>query len=197
MLAVQLPIFRVAPIAWSPPGDRHDALLLTSANAVRHAGPGLSALRALPVVAVGRGTAAAAGAAGLAVAAVGCSDGAQAVALARQNGWHRILRLAGQERTRLEGVVDIAVYASNPLNPPPGALHVAQDAVVLLHSSRAATHFRQLLGRDGVDPETVRIAAISSAVAQAAGTGWNRILIARKPNDAALVEATCTLAIDQ
>ncbi|WP_231022837.1 uroporphyrinogen-III synthase [Sphingomonas sp. IC-11] len=197
LLAIRLPLFRVAPIAWSPPADQYDALLLTSANAVRQAGSALSALRALPVVAVGRGTAAAARTAGFTVAAVGRSDGAQALALARQNGWHRILRLAGRERTRLEGVTDIPVYASNPLPPPPNALRVAQGAVALLHSSRAATHFRHLLERDVVDPKTVRIAAISSAVVDAAGTGWNRIVIAKEPNDAALVAATCTLAIDQ
>ncbi|WP_245832635.1 uroporphyrinogen-III synthase [Sphingomonas mucosissima] len=193
---LQMPLFETTAIDWTPPSDRYDALLLTSANAVRHAGAGLSALRALPVVAVGNGTAAAAREAGFVVAAVGKGNGAQALALAHQKGWRRILRLAARDRTVLEGVTDLPVYASNPLIPPLSALKAAVDTVALVHSSRAASVFRELLERDAVPVETIRLAAISEAVAAAAGTGWNRIMVAPKPNDAALVEIACTLAID-
>lgn len=192
----QLPLFETAAIDWTPPIDQHDALLLTSANAVRHAGPRLSALSTLPVVAVGHRTAAAARDAGLTVAAVGQGDGAQALALAHQKGWQRILRLAARDRTTLEGVTDIPVYASNALTPPAGALDMARGTVSLLHSSRAASMFRQLLERDAVPPDTIRLAAISRAVADTAGTGWDRIIVATRPSDAALVEVACTLAID-
>ena len=193
---LQMPLFETTAIAWTPPTGRYDALLLTSANAVRHAGAGLSSLRALPVVAVGHGTAAAARNAGFDVVAVGGGDGAQALALAHQKGWHSILRLAARDRTMLEGVTDVPVYASNPLIPPRGALKAVRGTVALVHSSRAAPLFRELLERDAVPVDDIRLAAMSEAVADAAGTGWNRIMVAPKPNDAMLVEVACTLAID-
>ena len=49
-----MPLFRVLPRAWSPPAGAFDALLLTSANAVRHGGEGLARVRHLPVVDRGR-----------------------------------------------------------------------------------------------------------------------------------------------
>lgn len=192
----RLPLFGIAAVGWAPPDKPYDALLLTSANAARHAGPALAALRHLPVIAVGAGTAAAAEDAGLRVAAVGQGDGAQALSLAHRHGWHRILRLAARDRIFLPGVDDIPVYASEACIPAPGTMRLAKGTVTLLHSPRAASLFRQLLGRDQMPLASVRIAAISDAVAQAAGSGWNRSLIAAEPNDAALVQAACTLAID-
>lgn len=193
---VQLPLFAVVALPWKPPTDRYDALLLTSANAVRHAGTGLAALAHLPVVAVGAGTAAAATEAGLTVAAVGRGDGAAALALAHRRGWRRLVRLSGRERLSLEDVTDVPVYASAAIAPVAGALRVASGAVALLHSARAATVFRDLLSRDAVPPHGVRIAANSGSVADAAGRGWNRLLVAEQPSDAALVAAARMLAID-
>lgn len=197
LTAIQLPLFSVVSLPWAVPEVRHDALLLTSANAVRHAGAGLDRLRALPVVAVGAGTAAAAAQAGLHVALTGSGDGAAALALARERGWHDLLRLAGRERTPLEGVTDVAVYASEPLDLLRGAMMAAQGGVVLLHSTRAARRFVALAERDGIRREEVRVAAISGAVADAAGCGWERIATAALPSDNALVAAATTLAIDR
>ena len=61
------PLFAVRALGWAPPPAQFDALLIGSANAVRHAGPGLAAYAALPVYAVGAATAAAAREAGLTV----------------------------------------------------------------------------------------------------------------------------------
>ena len=70
--AEAVPLFEVEPVEWSVPDPSDfDALLLTSANAVRHGGPGLQALRELPVHAVGEATARAAREAGFAVATIG------------------------------------------------------------------------------------------------------------------------------
>lgn len=193
---IRLPLFAISPVTWAVPRGDFDALLLTSANAVRHAGSALAALRTLPVVAVGKGTAAAARAAGLTVAAAGTGDGEEALALARENGWRRLLRLAGRDRTQLAGVTDVAVYASDPIVPPAGALAVARGAVALLHSRRAAALFRDLVERDAIAPAAVRLAAISRAVADAAGGGWDRIIVAPRPSDDDLIEAVRMLAID-
>ena len=195
---LRLPLFEIVPLAWSaPPAEQYDGLLLTSANAVRYAGVELAALGTLPVIAVGPVTAAAARDTGLRVTATGCGNAADVLAIARQLGWSRILRLGGRERTTLEGVSDIAVYASRPLIPPMGALRIADGAVALLHSSRAATLFRAMVERDQVSLQSIRLAAMSRAVAEAAGTGWDRTAVAARPEDEALIETACALAIDQ
>src|SRR5690349_20537420 len=91
---IACPLFRVEPIAWDAPDlSDYDASLLTSANAVRAAGPGLESLRELLVYAIGAATAEAAQQAGFNIAAVGESDIEQL--LAAIPGSQRLLHLAG------------------------------------------------------------------------------------------------------
>ncbi len=196
LIAIRLPLFAIAPLTWTPPdpGD-HDALLLTSANAVRQAGPGLARLIALPVVAVGEETAAAARSAGLTVALVGTGDAETAVARARQAGFGRPLHLAGRDRTALLHPVDaIAVYASDATEVAPADVLALAGTVAMLHSRRAADRLAALCACDGIDRAGLRLAAISVAVADAAGDGWAEIRVARHPDDAALVEIARDLA---
>lgn len=181
---VALPLFATVPVAWQVPDPQaFDALLLTSAAAVRHAGGGLAALRGLPVVAVGDATAAAARAAGLTVALVGQRDAASVVAAA--TAWPRLLHLAGRDRVAQDGVSAMTVYANEALDVLPSALEVARDSVVLLHSVRAAARFAALSCH--VPRDAIRLAALSPAVATAAGEGWRSVAIAPVPSDAALV----------
>src|SRR5687768_9453521 len=59
--AFAVPLFAIEPLAWElPDSGAFDALLLTSANTVRQAGPSLERLLQLPAYAVGDATAAAA-----------------------------------------------------------------------------------------------------------------------------------------
>lgn len=183
---VALPLFQVTPRDWTPPDPAgFDALLLTSAQAVRHAGAGLARLAALPVVAVGAATAEAARAAGLRVAIVGTRDAAAAIAQA--HAYPRLLHLAGRDRVAQPGVAAVTVYASDPLPIAPTAIAAAVDAMVLLHSARAARRFADLAAT--LPRERVRIAAISATVAAAAGDGWASVVTAARPDDAALVQA--------
>ena len=58
---ITAPLFGVEPVVWQlPTPATYDALLLTSANAIRHGGDGLAQLKHLPVHAVGSATAEAA-----------------------------------------------------------------------------------------------------------------------------------------
>ncbi|QKR99180.1 uroporphyrinogen-III synthase [Sphingomonas sp. CL5.1] len=189
-----LPLFAVHPVAWSLPAGAFDALLITSVNAIRHAE--LDGVRGLPVVAVGEASAAAARAAGLDVAIVGASDGMTVVAEAREAGFARLLHLAGYDRIGLPGMTAVTVYRSEALDPPPGALEVARGQVALLHSPRAAGRFAALVDRDGVPRASIRLAALSEAVARAAGAGWGETLAATRPDDASLVALAARLAID-
>lgn len=192
--AIALPLFRTEPRDWLPPRTSDvDAVLLTSANAVRHAGAGLAALAHLPVVTVGEATARAARAAGLDVALVG-DGGAADVARQALPRWPRLLHLAGAEHVAVPGALTRIVYASVPTDIDAAALDAAIDAVVLLHSARAAQRFMALFGPR--QRSRVRLAVLSPAVAAAAGDGWAACIAAPRPDDQALVDTAAMLAID-
>ena len=181
-----LPLFEVTALPWAVPDPaRYDALLLTSANAVRHGGSGIDQLRPLPVVAVGEATAAAARAAGFRVASVGTSGAAAAVAGAGSIG--RLLHLGGRHHVAVPGVEALAVYTSEAVPVPAGALAGYGGPTALLHSVRAAKRLDVLAARDEVVRGRWSIAALSPAIANAAGEGWGRTLVAQKPSDAALL----------
>lgn len=198
LTAIRLPLFEVHAIDWvAPDASRFDALLLTSANAPRHAGPGLAGLRSLPVHAVGDATAAAARDAGLEVVAVGGRDGAALVAAAAASGVRRGLLLGGRDRALASDPIiaeAIAIYASDPMAVPVEALDRLTGSVVMVHSPRAARRVADLIDRAGIDRRTVRLAAISAAAAQAAGDDWDRIAAAATPDDAALTALARALA---
>ena len=183
---LQLPVFAVVPLGWTPPPARdYDALLVTSANAIRHGGAGLEALKTLPVVAVGAASATAARDAGFAVAATGSGDAAAAATLAAAHDLSRLLHLSGRERIDIPGTDAIAVYASDPIALADDAAVRLAGRIVLIHSPRAAVR----LGDIVVDRASIGIAALSAAVAAAAGPGWASIRIADVPTDGSLLDA--------
>ncbi len=193
--AVSLPLFAVQALAWSPPDPAgFDALVLTSANAVRWAGDGLAALRGLPVHAVGQATATAARDAGFDIMAVGDADADALLAAMGHAGITRALHLGGRESmvTPGEGSGEIVresipVYASEPVPVPPRALAALADGVALLHSPRAARRLAALIDATGFARTRITLAALSPAVAVAAGNGWSAIWTAPVPSDEALV----------
>ena len=195
-----MPLFHIAPRAWqaSPP-EVFDALLFTSANAVRHAGPGLEAYRALPAHAVGERTANALREAGVEPASTGAAGVDQALIAARDAGHNRLLWLAGEAHTAPsipEGMtVETAIcYASESMPVPrDAAQHIAEADAVALHSVRAAQHFSAVVGELAIERSSLVIAAFSPAIAAAAGTGWRAIAIAAEPTDSALLSALASL----
>lgn len=179
--------------AWTPPDPRDfDALILTSANAVRHAGDALGRYAALPSYAVGAETARAATAAGLRVVGTGADDAAALLNEASATGVYRALHLGGAATTITTGGVvaaSIAVYASDPVAMTPEAIATLLDTTALLHSTRAAQRLAELVPADGPDRARIALAAISPAVAGAAGKNWARIAVAAHPNDDSLIAA--------
>lgn len=186
------PLFGVRPIEWRPPDPSgFDALLLTSAAALRHAGPGLEQVRRLPVVAVGPETAAVATRAGLQVAIRGEGGADDALLLARASGLNRLLHLAGRERMPdAPGVDPLVVYASEELPVEPGWTRTlaVENQVALLHSPRAAARVAELVCRDGTSRERIMLAALSPAILAAAGGGWRSALASPRPTDDALLD---------
>lgn len=188
MEVVALPLFEIVAVDWvrRAEGD-HDALLLTSANAIAHGGAGIEALSGLPVAAVGAATAAAARARGLTVMIEG-SGGVDDL-LARLPGRLRLLHLAGEDRVvpapAHHSIDTVTVYKAVPI----GGIDFAaiEGAVVALHSPRAALCFVDLVDQAGCDRSSTAIAALSDAVAVAAGAGWQEVAVAAVATDAALL----------
>lgn len=188
-----LPLFEARAVEWTPPDpDTVDALLITSAQGVRLAGPGLDRLRHKPVVAVGPATAAAAREAGLLVVLTGTRDAAAVVAEARAAGLTRLLHLAGRDRVETGAMVR-TVYAADPCAIAPATIATLAGEIVLLHSARAARRLAALLDEAGLARSTVTLVAISAKVAQAAGVGWAGVVVADGPRDDAVVAAARAL----
>ena len=184
---VVAPLFETRARAWTPPDPaRFDAVLLTSANAARLGGEGLRFYLALPCYAVGERTAAAARTAGFTEVRAGLSDGAALAAMAEREGAKSMLHLGGRDHVALDRATHIAVYASEPAGALPADL---EEAVVLLHSPRAAARFAALAG----DRRRFSLAAISPQAAEAAGSGWRKVAIASAPRDEALLELAAEL----
>lgn len=186
-------LFDMVAKSWESalPG-RHDALLIGSAQVFRLGGAGLTALRDLPVYAVGEATAEAARAAGFTVAATG--DGAMQGLLSQVDPAHRrLLRLTGEERVALQvpkhlTVDERVVYTSHaaPLPAELAAL-LAEPAIVALHSAEAARHLTAQCVTHGIKRARLRLAALSQRIAAAAGEGWGEVAVAAFPEDKALL----------
>jgi uroporphyrinogen-III synthase len=187
------PIFEVRPVPWLPVArDEIDAVILGSANAIRHGGDGLEDLRGLPAYCVGRTTAEAAQAAGFPVARIG-TGGLQNVLDILAPEHRRLLRLAGVSRVPLTLPAGVTmetreVYASVPL-PMGKRLDRALErpCVVMLHSGDAAEHFAAICHEVGLDRSHIALALIGPRVLRHAKEGWASVQTATLPNDAALL----------
>ena len=189
---VAVPLFTVAPLAWVAPDPADfDALLLTSANAVRHGSDQLRALRDLPVHAVGEATATAARDAGFTVVSSGEAGVERLLGSIDQE--LRLLHLCGEDR-RAPGrasqeTTAIPVYCAATVESP--VLDAASGGIALIHSPRAGARFSELVERDA--RASIIIAAISAAAARAAGGGWKAIEVADRSDDAALLALAARL----
>lgn len=193
---IRCPLFAVTPVTpVLPPLDMIDAVLLTSANAVRAGGAAIAAVSALPVVAIGRATAAAAQAAGLTVVLTGKGDVVEAVARAEAAGLTRLLHLAGRDHRAHPGIAATAiVYASEPCPIDGDLLARLPGGIALAHSPRAARRLAALLDKAAIPPRSIALAAMSEAVARAAGPGWRVAGVADALTDAAMVALAVRLA---
>lgn len=183
------PLFAAEAVEWTLPAGPFDALLVTSANAVRLAG----SLPDLPAHAVGEATAATARAAGLTVMTVG-HGGVDRLLDLLPTGL-RFLHFAGEERilpdAPRQNITSVTVYRMAPLALPDATL--LEGAVALIHSPAAGRRLTEVeMARD-----RVRVAAISPAAAAACGPGWERCEAAPEPSDSALLSLAAKLCEEQ
>lgn len=173
---LRLPLFAPLPLDWAAPSaEGFDALLLTSANTVRLAGPQLAGYRALPTYAVGATTAAALQDAGFAAVTQGEGDASAIAARIAADGHRAVLHLAGTMVAPMEAgplrLTRIAVYTMASLPPDPALLRAASPgAILLVHSPRAGERLAERIAAN--ERAMLHIVAISQAALAACGPGW-------------------------
>lgn len=195
--ATACPLFRIEPMGWTPPpADDFDAVLVTSAQAVRIGGGDLARYRGLPAYAVGKATAQALAAAGFEKVTAGNADGAAIAARIAAAGHRAVLHLAGADvapfeagslrirRETLYAAVDVADREALTAVLEPGA-------VLMVHSPRAGRRLDVLV--DEAIRGAMHIVAISPAALAICGGGWASARAADSPNDAAMLALAALL----
>ena len=185
-----MPLFEIEPVAWQAPSpSEFDAILLTSANAVRTGGEQIGTLRGLPVYAVGEATADAAREAGFDITAIGEAGVDRLLGSIEPD--LRLLHLCGEDRREPRGarqrITPVVVYRARPIHH--SDLAEVKRAVLLVHSPRAGRRLAELVSKR----ETVAVAAISRAAADSVGEGWQRIEALKRPDDEALLALAARL----
>lgn len=197
--AVVDPLFTIESINWSGPvAADFDALLLTSANALRFGGAQLEAYQSLPVLAVGAKTAEAATVAGFQVEKIGETDARDLLHELGDAPYRNILWLAGEQHNELSSddrhLEIVPVYRSKAIALGNEAITCLDEvSIILLHSTRAARHFLSELDRLRLPRTIHHVLAFSEKVAEAAGQGWNSVQTADHPDDDALLSLASTL----
>lgn len=175
---VSVPLFEIQAMDWTMPDGAFDGVLLTSANAVRHAGDALQELRALPAYSVGDATAEAARDAGFDIKATG--DAGVERLLGSIDRDLKLIHLCGEDRkqvTARQEITPVVVYRSKEIGSP--QLGELNGNVVLVHSPRAGSRLGELVE----DKSDIAIVAISKAAADPAGEGWESVQAADEPSD--------------
>ncbi|OYW83712.1 MAG: hypothetical protein B7Z20_12190, partial [Sphingobium sp. 32-64-5] len=166
--ALVYPLFRVEPLDWSAPDPAgFDALMLTSANAVRHGGADLARYHALPVFAVGEATAAKARAHGFADLTTAGPDADGLLAALTAAGHRHVLHLCGEDSRPYDaGSIEVtrrAVYRAAPVGDRDGLAAMLDGGPVLMaHSPRAGARIAALVPpqqRAGLDIIAISVAA--------------------------------------
>jgi uroporphyrinogen-III synthase len=195
-MPVVRPLMVYAPCPWTPPEAFPEAVLLTSAAAVHHAGSLAAPFQQLPAYCVGTQTTRVARAAGWHHAETAGPDLATLYQALAGLGPLRLLHLAGEHRTKAEVRASLTidsrtVYAASllPLEEP------GDIDAVMLFSPRSARHFAEEWDRLGRARGALSVLAISAATAQAAGAGWRQQVIASQPDEHALLVALDQLSL--
>lgn len=192
------PLFVVQSVAWNaPPVDQYDAIMFTSANAVKMSGSDLQKYRTLPAIVVGDATKQAAEAAGFIATQTGNMGVQSLVDMLPKNSFERILRVSGKEYSAVKSnrIIDqVVVYESACIGLGQHARTALESgAIVLIHSMRAAQSLVSEMEKNKISCERNQVLALSSNVAEAAGNLWKSVEVAEQPTDEALLTKAARL----
>ncbi|MFT3968671.1 MAG: uroporphyrinogen-III synthase, partial [Sphingobium sp.] len=190
---ISYPLYAIEPIAWTPPDPAQvGAVLVTSANALRHGGPGLARYADRPLFAVGEATAEAARQAGFRSVTAGDGDIATTIPLLVRAGHGPVLHLGGTELRDYDpqglSIIRLPVYRTVEQGDAAGlarALPRDRGAFALVHSPRAGARLARLATQE--ERERITIVAISNAASDACGGGWRDRVVAGRPTEQALL----------
>ncbi|HEX7876845.1 MAG TPA: uroporphyrinogen-III synthase [Sphingobium sp.] len=180
------PLFEARPVIWKEPAaDRFDALLLTSAQAARLAGPQLALYRTLPTYAVGQATAKALTERGFADVVAGEEGGNAIAARISADGHRRVLHLGGTTVAPIDAgpltIERIAVYTVAAKKEVALDDFLEPGAILLVHSPRAGQRIAELVAPD--QRSALHVIAISPAALAACGDGWASGEAPDRPDD--------------
>ncbi|MBR0898632.1 uroporphyrinogen-III synthase [Bradyrhizobium tropiciagri] len=210
--ALAAPVLRFEPLPFHDDDADYDAVVLTSANALRALDLAASRLLRLPLFAVGAHTADAARAAGFdkVIVAKGDAVSLRDLVLARVKAGEleasaTLLYLAGADLSRdLAGelserglsVVTQTTYRMAPVAAFPrevsDAFMANRITAVLHYSRRSAQAFLDAIRADGIEISALALpqCCISAAVASVLhDAGATKVVVAARPDEAALLEA--------
>ncbi len=198
--AIISPLLNIVPLDWAMPDEKIDALVLTSQNAVpqQH----LDKLKNMPVFCIGAASADAARAAGLAVAGDADGNRADLVAMLAAHKPRCALFLSGHtERADLIAelaAVGVSAHKRTVYRAQAAALSAQATGALtehtidwaLLFSPRSAALFAAHCSALPVTLKNhLRLACLSSAVAEACGADWAHVVLAGQPSTPHLLAA--------
>jgi uroporphyrinogen-III synthase len=186
--AICVPMFSFAPIPYTLRTiDQIEAIIFTSANGVKYSLSSFDKIGHLPAHCVGEATAREAARFGYTLGVVG-TGGVEA--LLSELPPLSLLHFAGtvhveptSDKHRIETVISYEMRAIEP--PPPFFDTLKYCPVIALHSPVAAARIAELI----TNRSRIALAVFSENVAEAAGTGWQRVEVADLPRDDALMSA--------
>ena len=191
MDAIVYPLFSVEPLTWAAPApESFDAIMLTSANALRHGGDAVKQYASLPAFAVGDATAEAAEKAGFQDIRI-CGPNAQALITSIHNaGYTNVLHLSGHHVRPYDpkglNIVRLPVYHAADAGDAAGlAAHLTHAPIVLVHSPRAGERLVALTTSE--QRQSIPVIAISGTALEACGGDWKSAQAAEEPSDAAML----------
>ncbi|MPT48768.1 MAG: uroporphyrinogen-III synthase [Sphingobium sp.] len=186
------PLFAVRPLSWDAPDPANfDALMLTSANSLRHGGDAIALYHHLPVFAVGATTATAARDHGFSSVITAGPDAPAMLAAIGETPHRRLFHPGGKDFRPYDAgpfhITRRAVYHAAEAGDEAGlAPYLAQNPVLLIHSPRAGRRVAALIPAE--QRERLSIITISPAALAAAGEGWRQALSASTPDDALMLD---------
>lgn len=191
---IGMPLARIAPRGWTMPNlDEIDGILIGSANAIRHGGEKLEAVKQLPALAVGPKTAELAQSSGFTVEIVGSGGLQQILDELDPSKERHLLRLAGQDHVELSppGYLQLTTRIVYHVEHTEISGEIAdlfrRECSILLHSAGAALHLAYETERQGIDRSNITLITLGPRISASAGVGWAKVCTASAPDERTLL----------